>query len=483
MPTSRVPRILIIFSTGVFCAAAGWFLRGTILPTASRSTEITVASGSTPSGGVRTEEGFSNSTHDPHSASVANRRAPAAHGGMDADDIADTMDHIFTTDANDLAEMMEGFGSLTRMTDSEVQTAWDQLSRRVPSNNFGGGLTVMYLWSRLRQMGEVRELPSGWGVKDFEVALASEMSRHEGEHSRENILKRLHSGEKVSDAERRVVFGQMVRTEPLEAVKLWCRVTQPGDFLRDAPWLFTALTDPGSREAIMTELRKWQTGGDLGAVVASLATNWTDRDPQAVQRWLQEPAQADIRDTMMKNLIDARALANPVETWEWSKSLPDEQRRQALKNSAVQFAMAGPQETEMGIAAIAGLKDPQDRLETIASFGQVLSSYDIDRWEAWRNTLPQKEQDVANEAAFPAWLASDVHAAGQWLGTRPAGDAANRMTGMMVNFIAQKDPETAVKWLRSISDPASRREAASIALQNLGTDDLNRVRTLLNGIN
>ena len=479
MPTSHVPRVLAIFATGLFCAASGWVMHGTAKHDASGS----AVSPETLGSHRRTAEDFSSSPHDSTPPSRMNRHAAATHGHGGGDRIADTMDRVFTTDANDLAEMMEGFGALTSMTDAEILTAWDQLSRRVPSNNFSGGLTVMYLWSRLQQMGEPRELPAGWGVKDFEVALASEMSRHEGEHGRENILKRLQSGEKVSDTERRVVFGQIVKTEPLEAVRLWCSVTQPGDFQRDAPWLFTALSEPGSRDAIMTELRKWQTGGDLAAVVASLATNWTDRDPQAVQRWLQEPAQADIKETMMKNLIDARALANPVETWEWSKTLPDEQRRQALKNSAVQFASAGPRETEMGITAISKLEDPQDRLETIAVFGEVLSNYDIDRWDAWRNTLPPKEQDAANEAAFPAWVASDVHQAGQWLGTRPPGDATDRMTGIVASFIAQKDPDTAMKWLRSIPDPTRRREAASIALQNLGTDDLSRVRTLLNGLN
>src|SRR6185503_16229245 len=112
----------------------------------------------------------------------------------------------------------------TRMTDAEVRMAWDQLSAQSPTKTFGGSLTAMYLWSRMLRMGEQVVPPEGWGVEEHKKAFESEIARR----NVSEITARLENGEAVSDTERRVAFTQSVRADPVNAVKLMCRVTKPG---------------------------------------------------------------------------------------------------------------------------------------------------------------------------------------------------------------------------------------------------------------
>jgi hypothetical protein len=335
------------------------------------------------------------------------------------------------------------------------------------------------LWGRLGRMGQDPPLPPGWGVEDMVVAVASERARRGGEQGTEKIMERLESGEPVSDTERRVVFGQMARANPLGAVKFWCRVTPPGDFEHDAPWLADALTDPATRSAVMAEVRKWQAGGDVAGTTSFLAGNWLRRDPAAVAQWLAEPAQADIRPALLPEVIAARAGANPAETWNWAQTLPEQQRRQTLEMSAAHLAGTDP---EGGMKLIAALPASAARREIVTKFGEALAGQDFARWRQWRDTLPRAEQDAVNASAFTSWVIEDGTNAVAWLQARPVGADKDALVTVLVETYAKDDPAGAARWIASIPDPARREEAFHSALVMTGYNDLERVKILLGGL-
>lgn len=383
---------------------------------------------------------------------------------------------MMTTDPSDMLAMLEAIGAMTRMSDEEAREAWSSLSKQVPSMGFGNSLSVLYLWSRLNRMGENVELPAGWGAEQYQQAVETEKARG----NLADLRKRMESGDGLTEAERRVVLTDTARENPLKAVELWCLATRPEDFRNDAKWLTGVLANPEQREAVMARIRQWQGGGDVAGVVSMLANRWISSDPEAVERWLQEPAQADIRSSLMVEVANARALDEPAEAWAWSKKLEGAERLQALRTGAMQLAVRDP---ENGVKLIAALEDPAERETAVTNFANILAAKDFDRWQEWRDSLPPAEKDMANESAFALWVNVDADRAAEWLNTRPKGAGRDEMIGLLVNYYAGRDPETCSDWIRTISDMDRRKDAAGAALSNVGPYDLDKIRVILAAMN
>ena len=422
-------------------------------------------------------------TQPPGLSAVVESRAPfpsnaagtfSNHSAVPVDhaQIEKVIANVFGADTSDLNHLLESLGMLTRLSDAEVKVAWSELAQRPPISDFGSSLTVFFLWSRMKRMGEEVAIPKGWGVENFDAAIKLEEARR----SLPDILNRLEAGQDLTDAERRAVFTDAIRKDPLEAVKLWRRSTKPEDYHYTAKWFADALSNPQTRAAIMAEARAWQGTNDIAQVTSALAQNWISRDPAAVEAWLKQPEQADVRDTLLWEVANIRVLSDPAFAWEWSRSLPEQSRQHALGMSAAQLANTDP---ERGAQLISQLTDSTERKTALEEYARTLAANDINQWEHWRNTLPESERQLANESAFQLWAYNDVEKAVEWLNTQPAGEMKSQMVAALVNIYAGRDPANAAKWIQTISDPEQRQRAVAAALSIIGTSDLDAVRTVL----
>lgn len=459
MKTRLFPHHLRLPLLGLLCGALGWLLRD-----ATTSHSAGSASHDTMIASERGDSAEKSSLS--RSASVSAAR-PAHVGKM-----PDGISRMQSTDPSDMLAMLEAIGAMTRMSDEEAKTAWLELAKQTPVPGFGNSLGVLYLWSRMTRMGESVDVPQGWGAEQYQAAIETEQVRG----MLPQLLKRMEAGEGLSEAERRVVLTDTMRKNPLKAVELWCLSTRPEDYRNDAKWLGDALSDPGARDAIMARVREWQAKGDLAGAVSMLANRWISKDPAAVERWLQEPAQADLRSGLMAEVANARALAEPAEAWKWSATLEGNERLQALRTGAMQLAVRDP---DNGIRLIAGLEDPVERETAVKNFANILASRDYDKWQAWRDSLAPGEQAMANESSFALWVNMDVDQAAGWLAKQAKGTSRDEMVGMLVNYYAGRDPETCSEWIRSISDADRRKDAAGAALSNVGPYDFDKIRVIL----
>ncbi len=437
-------------------AATGWLLHGSFSPAAPASAVSTAAS--------RT----SVAPAKPPTAIAS--AAPAPSGPA----VEPLLDRLLFADSTDMVALVESLGELTRLDADNVRRGWASLARRHPVDTMGGSATVVYLWSRMVALGDQVTIPRGWGADQF----ASTIELVRVRENLPDLLDRLRRGENLGEAERRAVFIDLARENPLDAVRLWAASTQPWDFRTDARWLGAALADPASREATMAELRRWQgqQGGDVGAATLALAWEWIARDPASVESWLRDPAQADVREAVMQQVLNVRVLSDPREAWTWSQALPESERRRALGMSAAQLANLDPKE---GARLIAGLSAPAEREAAVREYGKTLAANDLEGWKVWRETLPEGERAWANRAAFDLWVFNEPVAAVDWLGRQPAGAAKDEMVQTLVDVYAGRDPTVAAKWIQSIADPARRRSAAVAALGGAGPENLETVRTIL----
>ncbi len=448
---------------GLSCGLTGWWLR-------DRAGE-SLAGGNPPAAVSRTAAAEASGASSGACGSTVAPRAEARES-VTRSEGSGGIQRMRSTDPADMLAMLEAIGAMTRMTDAEARQAWFDLAGQTPTPGFGNSLGVLYLWARMTRMGERVEVPPGWGAEQYEQAIETEKVR--GNFAA--LRTRMEAGDGLTEAERRIVLTDMARQDPLKAVELWSRATLPADFMNDAKWLTGVLERAGQRDAIMARLREWQTGGNLAGAVSMLANRWIAKDPAAVEKWLLEPAQADIRDALMMEVANARALTEPAEAWAWSENLEGGERLQALRTGAMQLAARDP---ETGIELIAALDEPAERETAVKNFANILAARDFDRWQAWRDSLPAAEQDMANESAFALWVNVDVDKAAGWLGAQPEGADRDALVGQLVNYYAGRDPETCSDWLRTIADADRRREAAGAALSNVGPYDLEKIRVIL----
>jgi len=447
-----LPPLLIALGGGL----AGWTLRDALAP----DPEAANAAGPRLS------------SPTPREAAPPGPVAPAPAAGAIA--VERLLDGLLFADSTDMVALVEGLGELTRLDGAGVRRGWSLLAGRHPVDTMGGSAAVVYLWSRMVALGERVAIPPGWGADQF----ASTIELVRVREDLPALLDRMRAGENLSGAERRAVLIDLARENPLDAVRLWTASTRPWDFRADARWLGAALADPAARAATMSELRRWQggQGGDLGAATLALAWEWIARDPGDVESWLREPAQADVRDVVMQQVSNVRALSDPRGAWSWSEALPEAERRRALGMSAAQLANRDPAE---GARLIATLSAPAEREAAIREYGKTLAANDLEGWKNWRESLPEGERAWANRAAFDLWVFHEPDAAVDWLGRQAPGAAKDEMVTTLVDVYAARDPQVAAKWIRSIEDPRRRRSAAVAALGGAGPENLETVRTIL----
>ena len=450
-------KVVPVLSIAVACVALGWYLRG-------------------PSPGEK-DSGAS--------ASVPQSTAPNAPGQPAPAELAATtktpdakriIDRAIAADTTNMVDLVEALGDLTRLSDDQVKTSWADLARRRPTPSIGGSAAVIYLWSRMSEGGrEVAILP-GWGADNFVSTISIEKARG----MVPELRRKLESGQSLDDAGRHAVYAAALREDPYGAVMLWMRHTKPWDFQADGRLFGNTLSDPKTRDAIVAEARKWQTDKDLmGALVSTLAKDWIATDPAAVEQWLNQPAQADVRKNVMEQVVNVRALANPADAWQWSATLPAAERHQALGMSAGQLANTQP---EAGARLIAGLQDPADREVAVREYGRVLAANNLEQWKKWRDGLPENERAATNTSAFQLWVFNEPDKAVGWLNTQPASSAKDTMVETLVGVYAVRDPKVAAQWIQSIPDLQRRKEAATSALAAIGPDELDAVRTILTAI-
>src|SRR5580765_2178830 len=117
-----------VVSVAVVSCTLGWGLRHVIGPKTSISAESALAAES---------QVFS---------PAAKVGSPSSGEGpvVGQKNVVAVMKRLSAADTDDMVELIERIGVITRLTDAEVKLAWDRLSAQAPTKTFGGSVTAMY---------------------------------------------------------------------------------------------------------------------------------------------------------------------------------------------------------------------------------------------------------------------------------------------------------------------------------------------------
>jgi hypothetical protein len=207
-------------------------------------------------------------------------------------------------------------------------------------------------------------------------------------------------------------------------------------------------------------------GGVLGSsmVLTSLFASLADNDPDLAFKRLQEidaPARQMALAGMLQSAIfdDARREAILAKV----AALPDEaERKQAKQMMLSQWAMVAPEQ------AVAWMRtQPQsEQADLRESMGMMLMMSDP---KQGANLMLEGATDENRARSYARivsqWANMDTNAAGTWLKEQPQGPHLDEARHSFVNAASEKDPQTAMEWAATITNPDLRVGATATAYQ------------------
>lgn len=255
--------------------------------------------------------------------------------------------------------------------------------------------------------------------------------------------------------------------------------------------------------AAMKYAEEHPAGNGMMSQVAkmSVASTWAEKDPEAVWAWYkgqpegqkggmmggnmvlsavfaqmaaQDPAQAFKRLDEIDGPGRQMALAGMFQASMFDEAkrtaildqvnaLPDESERTTAKQMMLgQWAMMAPEDAMKWVATQPAAEQAQLR-ETM---GTMFMMSDPKKGAAFLlegATDEQKPQRYMQVVA--SWAATDTTAAGTWLNEQPQGPHLDDARTAFVQNAAGKDPESAMVWAGTITDPAKRTIATGTAYQ------------------
>ena len=106
---------------------------------------------------------------------------------------------------------------------------------------------------------------------------------------------------------------------------------------------------------------------------------------------------------------------------------------------------------------------------------------DFDQARAWAEALPPGAgQAAALESIARLGASTDANETAQWLSTLPPGPGRDRAIVPFASDIQQRDPEGAMVWALSISDPLERMDRLERLAGRWNFRDKNAARAWIN---
>ncbi len=200
-------------------------------------------------------------------------------------------------------------------------------------------------------------------------------------------------------------------------------------------------------------------------LITTFVSTWAERDPVAAAKWAMNLPPGNARSTAVVTAASAMALNDPEKA---TKIFADELAK-GDQNLAISitdpWATSDPAATSKWVES---LPDGPAKNEAAATLATVWAASDIKAAVAWSESITDadtRRQVIAHIGT--TWGAIEPESALQWLGTLPAQQSSDGITGAMYSW-AGTDPAGMQDWI-SQSDAGSLTDRARQSLGDVLT--------------
>lgn len=204
--------------------------------------------------------------------------------------------------------------------------------------------------------------------------------------------------------------------------------------------------------------------GSNSMVLASLFASMAARDPDQAFKRLEE-IEGQGRTMAIAGMLQSAMFDDEKRQKLFDKvdAMPDEtERKQARQMLIGQMAMTAPDQAMEWVR-----KQPAtEQAELRSTMGSMLLMSDPKKGAAFMMEGATEEQKPGlYSQVVSGWAMVDVNAAGTWLKDQPQGPQLDPARQAFVRAASGKDPESAMVWAGTITDPSTRISSTSTAYQ------------------
>ncbi len=248
-----------------------------------------------------------------------------------------------------------------------------------------------------------------------------------------------------------------------EAAALWFDANTNGTTREDAVW---EILEAWGRKSPVKALA-WADNLDAftrSGVMDALAEGWAAKDPAAAAAAGKDLLQYDFGDEFLMNVAGQWASSDPKSAAAWANTLDSPDLR-AVTHMEVgtEWGMSDPRAATSWIQSL-----PNEEDRSYAALGTALgwSEHDPGAALEWSVSAIDDEdtrQRVVEDVMLN-WSTNDPNSAAKWLNDQPKGERHDEVLSTFSTAIIDIDPESAVTWAATISDPAQKTEHLTMLL-------------------
>lgn len=206
----------------------------------------------------------------------------------------------------------------------------------------------------------------------------------------------------------------------------------------------------------------------------SLAATWGKRDPRAAAVWLDSLPGGPVRQEAAGALALAWMETDPANAAAWAKQEAQGRGdKQLLLQAIGQYAKLAPDEAETFVRGIP-FEDPFDTLIYAEQLVRARAENDPVAAAEWLQSLTNDDplnQPESTKALMQVWAKSDSIAASAWLSEQPPGPKRDAAIVGFSESIRRFEPEAAVAWANTISDPNQKTEQMTQSIRSWADKD------------
>ena len=193
---------------------------------------------------------------------------------------------------------------------------------------------------------------------------------------------------------------------------------------------------------------------DRASAWRGAAKEWVALDPASASQYAMNIEDPKIQEQLVDALSYSWPRIDPQAAANWAQSLSGKSQSEALYRIVDTWARDSPQDAAFFVQSSLEGELQEKMTRRVAD---RLMKNNVDQAAEWVMTLDQGEtkKDAYRDLA-QYWLKRDSMKASEWIAHLPNSPERDSAVSALINNIERDDPETAIIWAETLSDPKAQ---------------------------
>ena len=206
---------------------------------------------------------------------------------------------------------------------------------------------------------------------------------------------------------------------------------------------------------------------DRKTALDRLASSWPYSDQAGVVSQIETLPAGETRDALLGAMASHVVKDSPAEAIAYADQIEGEVRIAATRNLVRRWAEVDPNAASEHVSQ---LEDPGERARLAGVLVKSWLGSEPDAAAEWVAAYDGEGGAVVTKDFMAEWIHIDPKAASTWLGTLEQGPSRDAAVHVLIVSESSNDPESALRWAETLSDPDRRRQTTGWLKKEISGD-------------